>query len=115
MDRVVPFATETHLSDPHFSAMEDELMSLTQRLQELQEMSENHYGLQDRLQNTGILTAEQVQALGVVGLAAKASGIDRDIRRLFSPEPYEPHWITVADEARGDVAARTKIRFKECF
>lgn len=67
----------------------------------------------DRLEMTGILQRKDALRLGVVGIAARASGIDRDLRRdhphlIYPFMEYQP---VVYKE--GDVFARFKVRVDE--
>ncbi len=67
----------------------------------------------DRVDDTGILTNPQARQLGVVGIAAKGSGIADDMRFDF---PYEVHSklrITVRIHTACDAFARFKVRIEE--
>jgi Ni,Fe-hydrogenase III large subunit len=67
----------------------------------------------DRLETTGILLQKDALQLGVVGVAARASGIDRDLRRDHPhlTYPYLEYQPVVYKE--GDVFARFKVRVDE--
>jgi len=67
----------------------------------------------DRLETTGILPHKEAYRLGIVGIAARASGIARDWRRDH-PHCYYPHlqFKTVQHE-KGDVLARMNVRIDE--
>jgi Ni,Fe-hydrogenase III large subunit/Ni,Fe-hydrogenase III component G len=67
----------------------------------------------DRLEGTGILTPETADDLGVVGLAGRASGIDRDLRRVFPHAAYEQVKLTVPVYKAGDVLHRMQVRIDE--
>lgn len=67
----------------------------------------------ERLENTGILSNEIARKLGVTGVAARASGINDDIRKahphlLYERLDFEPHSMS-----KGDVFARMMIRSEE--
>ena len=67
----------------------------------------------DRLENTGILSRDIALKLGVTGVAARASGVNDDIRKshphlLYDKLLFEPHTM-----AKGDVFARMMIRAEE--
>lgn len=71
--------------------------------------------VQDRLRGTGVVSADEAARLGLVGPAARASGIGRDRRSLPEtglayPDDFEPARL---EQATGDVAARTEIRAVE--
>lgn len=115
MDCIAPLASATVLSTDNLKMMKAELTNFENRLNELQQICDTHYGLQDRLVNTGILTTETAKKLGIIGLASKASGIDLDIRRLYPYYPYDTCVVTKSLISTADVAARVAIRFKESF
>jgi Ni,Fe-hydrogenase III large subunit len=67
----------------------------------------------DRVDGTGILPKQAAQDLGIVGMAARASGIDADIRRDHPHDGYEALRFEVPVEEGGDVRARLMIRARE--
>jgi len=70
-------------------------------------------GFLDRLQTTGVLPLEAAKALGALGIAARASGLDRDIRRDHPHDAYKNYAVEIAKESKGDVHARYLIRTQE--
>jgi Ni,Fe-hydrogenase III large subunit len=89
---------------------------LEAELRELRAIYYDHAGLQDRCINCGRLQPRTAATLGVVGLAARASGHAMDARAHPGFAPYagelEPR---VASHRNGDVAARIVVRFEELF
>lgn len=71
-------------------------------------------GFLDRLQTTGRLPLEAARAFGAVGLPARASNFDRDVRRDHPYAAYKEFPVTVVLKKRGDVYARYKARIDEC-
>ncbi len=67
-----------------------------------------------RLEETGILARETCEALGLVGPAARASGMERDVRSDFPFGPYVSQSMPVATWLTGDVFARARVRWLEC-
>jgi Ni,Fe-hydrogenase III large subunit len=67
----------------------------------------------ERLQGTGRLTARTARDMQVVGLVARASGLDADARRDASAGPYHELDVRVATRETGDVWARTMVRIDE--
>jgi Ni,Fe-hydrogenase III large subunit/Ni,Fe-hydrogenase III component G len=67
----------------------------------------------DRVDGTGILTNQAARDLGIVGLAARASGVDGDFRRDHPHDAYEGLRFGVPVEAGGDVRARLMVRARE--
>jgi Ni,Fe-hydrogenase III large subunit/Ni,Fe-hydrogenase III component G len=67
----------------------------------------------DRVDGTGILTSQAVRDLGIVGMAARASGVDADFRRDHPHDAYEGLRFVVPVEEGGDVRARLMVRARE--
>ncbi|HEY6309371.1 MAG TPA: hypothetical protein VIY52_00980 [Streptosporangiaceae bacterium] len=66
----------------------------------------------DRLEATGILTAEQARRLGLVGPVARAVGLPVDAR-LGTCGPYAEHPATIVTAEAGDVLARFQVMLGE--
>lgn len=66
----------------------------------------------DRVDTTGALKKKTAEDIGVVGLAARASGIPSDLRRFF-PGIYKEAKFKMNLEQPGDCLARLKIRISE--
>lgn len=71
-------------------------------------------GFLDRLQTTGRLPLDAAKAFGAVGLPARASGLDRDVRRDHPYAAYGEYKIPVIVKKKGDVYARYTARIREC-
>jgi Ni,Fe-hydrogenase III large subunit/Ni,Fe-hydrogenase III component G len=67
----------------------------------------------DRLQNTGHLSNQTAREMQVVGLVARASGIDADARRDHPFAAYADLPIHVSVRTEGDVWARLMVRVEE--
>lgn len=67
----------------------------------------------DRLESTGILSPEDARARAVVGPIARASGIDRDLRRDHPYAAYDDLVFDVPVLQDGDALARARIRMEE--
>jgi len=66
-----------------------------------------------RLEETGVVTAEQARGVGLVGLAARASGVTSDVRTDFPYGIYRYSSIPCLTLDSGDVYARAKLRALE--
>lgn len=67
-----------------------------------------------RLEKTGTISYERAKEIGLVGMAARAAGVDIDSRFNFSDEWMEELEIEKKGfKATGDVNARFKLRYKE--
>ncbi|HUJ42730.1 MAG TPA: NADH-quinone oxidoreductase subunit C [Opitutaceae bacterium] len=79
----------------------------------LVELIRESSGTRDRLETTGVLQPGVARDLGVVGLAGRASGVDRDLRRDFPHAFYDQVKFTVPVFAAGDVQHRLVVRREE--
>lgn len=70
-------------------------------------------GLKERFETTGILSKEAAEAYGARGLPARASGVDRDMRRDAPYAAYAALAPKIVIEEAGDVAARFQMRARE--
>jgi Ni,Fe-hydrogenase III large subunit len=66
-----------------------------------------------RFEQTGTVSRSTALELGLVGPAARASGIDRDVRRDFPSGFYRFTQLPVATWHTGDVFARAYVRWLE--
>ena len=67
----------------------------------------------DRVDGAGVLETRVARELGVVGIAARASGLDIDLRRDLPHDAYAGLRFQVAVEDAGDVRARLMVRARE--
>lgn len=66
-----------------------------------------------RFENTGTVSLETAQALGIIGMAGRASGNDRDVRRDAPAGYYRFVQIPVSTWHTGDAFARAYVRHLE--
>ncbi|MFC7443021.1 NADH-quinone oxidoreductase subunit C [Laceyella putida] len=69
----------------------------------------------NRMATTGVLTLKQVNDLEVVGIAARASGRNIDVRRNQPYAAYDRVHFNVPIHREGDVLARVRVRIDEVF
>ena len=67
----------------------------------------------DRFTGTAVLRAEEAAGIGVVGPAARASGLPFDARLAHPPADDLYNGLTVAVRQTGDVMARFQVRVEE--
>ncbi len=67
----------------------------------------------DRIENTGLVKPETAIDLNAVGPAARAVGIDRDVRRDFPYAAYEHIDFKVQTNTNGDVGHRMLVKIDE--
>jgi len=70
-------------------------------------------GVMARFRATGVVSAETALALGATGVAARASGIDADLRRDLPYAAYGEMAPSVVTASGGDAAARFHVRAQE--
>lgn len=112
-DFVVPGGVAGDLPQQAIPTLHGEIAMLEGAVHELRTIYANHEGLQDRFLGTGLLTPDQARRLGAIGLAARASGIARDLRIDQPWAPYDQLSPALAVRPEGDVAARVQVRFDE--
>ena len=69
--------------------------------------------VQNRFETTGVLSREAALSLGVVGPAARASGVKLDVRKDHPYGHYGELTIEVPEYNYGDVMARARVRIDE--
>jgi Ni,Fe-hydrogenase III large subunit len=115
MDRIVPGGVAADVAPAEAQALLAEGERLREELRTLRRIYYNHAGLQDRCITTGRVLPRTAARLGVVGLAARASGHAMDARAHPGYAPYDKLAPKVASHRNGDVAARIVVRFEEAF
>jgi formate hydrogenlyase subunit 5 len=83
------------------------------RLDDLHRMLRYSSSFLDRLEEVGIIAAEHAKSYGLVGPIARASGVARDIRKIFPYAAYEGVDFIVPAETQGDGYARLRVFFQE--
>jgi Ni,Fe-hydrogenase III large subunit/Ni,Fe-hydrogenase III component G len=113
MDAVFPGGIARDLDRVGIDLIRDEARALVAEIDRLQEIYEEHPGLQDRLANTGLITPERATSLGLIGVAGRASGQQCDLRVECPTAPYDRLAVQMATHRDGDVDARVAVRFEE--
>ena len=68
-----------------------------------------------RFEGTGTLSAYAARELGLVGVAARACGLEIDVRRDFPAGAYADSPVGIAVGKGGDVHARAHVRWLEAL
>jgi len=113
MDRVVPGGVAVDLEQGSADTILRECDRLEAEVVALRAIYYDHPGLQDRCINCGHLAPRLAAELGVVGLAARASGIAIDARVYPGIAPYDELQPALCAHRNGDVASRIVVRFEE--
>jgi Ni,Fe-hydrogenase III large subunit len=69
--------------------------------------------VRSRFQGTGTVSTKAALEIGLVGLAARASGVPVDARRDLPGRLYAEHPIDMLTESSGDCWARLRLRMRE--
>ncbi len=104
-------------------AFETDAARTTQFLQRLQSAVNDVTGaaallwesasVQARFEGTGVVTQDNCIALGMVGPAARACGLERDVRQAFPSGIYRFAQLPISTWQTGDVFARAYVRWLE--
>ncbi len=89
-----------------------ELSLILEDFGELKKILFSSASFMDRVDKTGILKKNTARDLGVSGLAARASGISLDLRKVFG-SIYGNVKFNIIKEKQGDVLARLNVRCSE--
>lgn len=113
MDAIVPGGVREDVNAEAVRLLDENLQAIATEVAELRNIYDNHAGVQDRFAGAGRVSTELARTMGVVGLAARASGLALDWRHDMPVAPYEAERHTVVARDTGDVAARVAVRFDE--
>jgi Ni,Fe-hydrogenase III large subunit/Ni,Fe-hydrogenase III component G len=83
------------------------------KLGELYDMLRYSSSFLDRLEEVGVVTTERARSYGMVGPIARASGVQRDLRKLFPYATYDSVKFDIPLEEEGDGYARFRVFFRE--
>jgi Ni,Fe-hydrogenase III large subunit/Ni,Fe-hydrogenase III component G len=113
---VTPGGVRLDLPDELLGVLAATLKDTLARFDSLMGRIESNPSVMDRLDDTGVLQNQAARDLAVEGVAARASGVDRDARRdhphgAFAA-PGAPEF-NVATAADGDAMARVSVRALE--
>jgi membrane-bound hydrogenase subunit alpha len=101
------------ISKEHLQKILKAMDTLEERTKYYIQVATEEITLINRLSNVGILTKADVEALDAVGPVARASGVDRDIRRDDPYAAYDQVSFKVISVNNEDVYGRTLVRVGE--
>lgn len=90
----------------------DSLQKIMRDFKELVQMLNSSVSFMDRVDTTGVLRRKTAEDLGVVGLSARASGLQIDLRKYFF-DIYQEAKFNMMTQQTGDVLARLMVRIQE--
>lgn len=110
---IIPGGLSKDLSGEEVEKIRRVSVEAIDEMQHLVERALRADGLRDRLETTGVLKKDAAKVYGAVGLVARASGVDRDVRRDHPYAAYSRFAPRVLTGSQGDVYSRFKLRFDE--
>ncbi len=113
MDRVIPGGVTADIDPRGIQEILDQLNYVSREFEKLVIIFDENSSLEDRTRNTGILSPEKARDLGVVGIVARASGLNLDCRIQNPFPPYDRIEVQVPVLIAGDVHARAWVRIEE--
>ncbi len=113
MDAVVPGGAAVDVTNEARDAISAETAAAREGFDRLIHILDDSASVRDRFFNTGKVPQAVAQALGLVGFAGKASGLNHDARILWPFEPYDTIVPKIHLLHSGDVHARAWTRVEE--
>jgi Ni,Fe-hydrogenase III large subunit len=110
---IIPGGVRYDLDPPLIEQTRRVLTDVLTKFSDIEALFLNSQSALARLEGTGIVSSKQVRAAGLVGLAARASGIACDVRADFPYSFYRYSSMPSPTLDSGDVYARTKLRAVE--
>ncbi len=108
-----PGGSNYPLSSDLSDLIQKRLDEVKRRFLEVTDLVYNNSGIITRFENTGAVTRTQASMIGAVGMAARASGLSRDIRMTHPFQSFRYLNYKPMLEESGDVFARGIIRSHE--
>lgn len=115
MDFIQPGGVASDLTVDALPLLENLYEAIVRNVSSMRDIYDDHAGVQDRFREAGVLSSALAVELDAMGLAARASGIARDLRANLPWAPYDGLELKAVTHANGDVAARVSVRFDEVF
>lgn len=113
LDFVIPGGVAVDATTESVVQLAESASAIAREVVTVRDIFDEHAGVRDRFVGTGVVTPDLATQLGLVGLAARASGHNRDLRTDTPCEPYGQLEARKIVRRDGDVAARVAVRFDE--
>ncbi len=113
MDCVVPGGVQGDIDEAGIQSIRTEMDVVGKEFERLVRIYDENSSVEDRVRDTGILHPEQARDLCVVGIVARASGLNLDCRIHHPFPPYDRIPVKVPVLISGDVHARAWVRVEE--
>jgi len=115
MDRIVPGGVAVDIDEQGCKDILEEMDLLSREFKKLVKIYDESPSLEDRVKDTGVLIPSDARELCVVGIVARASGLNLDCRTQSPFPPYDRMHVNVPVYIAGDVDARVRVRIGEIF
>ena len=114
---VIPGGVQYDLTTQQIAAIATIARNTGEQLTALMTSFSQNSSVMDRMDHTGALPPKIARDLGVTGVAARASGIDRDARRDHPHAGFREGTLTPLIEIKyaGDAQSRVRVRATEAF
>jgi Ni,Fe-hydrogenase III large subunit len=110
---IIPGGVRFDADDAWIEKAKKVLATIREKFRDAEALLFNSASALSRLEDTGVVTPEEARQIGLVGLAARASGIHRDVRVDFPYGMYRYANVSSTVLESGDVYARAKMRSLE--
>ncbi len=110
---VRPGGVRFDLDEARAAELDRRLEAAMRDVREAVELAFDAPSVQARFEGAGTVTAGQATELGLVGVAARACGLERDARAEFPSGIYRFAQVPVSTSTSGDVFARVWVRWLE--
>lgn len=98
------------LNETIINTVVENLKIINDDVREINKYLFSSVGALSRFEETGIVTNKLAQSIGLVGLVARSSGLEEDVRIHFPYGAYRYNPISMITLATGDVFARARMR-----
>jgi Ni,Fe-hydrogenase III large subunit len=112
-DLVRPGGVVFDVDDGLVSRMQERLEAAARDVRASLDLLWDSASVQARFETTGSVSTADAEALGLVGVAARACGLERDVRRDHPAGVFRLSHIPVSVWQTGDVFARAYVRWLE--
>lgn len=103
------------ISSEDLQELKKQLEDLKKDYTEVMEASRNSTSMMNRLKGSGVLDKQVGIDHGVVGIAARALGLEKDARIDHAYAAYSDLKFKIALREKGDVLARFEVRAEEVY
>lgn len=109
----VPGGVRFDLKEKNIAVIKSNLETVRKDVKSINDFMFSSASVLARLEETGPVSEEWAKAIGMTGLAARASGVETDVRNQFPYGAYKYHALQTFRLETGDVYARARMRALE--